>query len=320
MYKKNLYRLFIIGLIVALIYAIGRLYFYLTGGFAEKNIMSDFAYNPEWEVRPLEHQEMNVLEKALDQPYYYLGKGCQAYVFLSQDQQYVIKFFKYQRYRLQSWLEYFPPLPAVVKYREEKKLKKWKKLDGFVKSWKVAFDNLKDETGLLFVHLNKTHDLQKRITIFDKIGQSHQIDLDKMEFCIQRRADMLCTALLKHKEKNNLKEAQEILSRLLNMIVSEYNRGLADNDHALMQNTGVLLDGTPVHIDVGQFVYNSEIHNPSVYNQELFTKTFKFKLWLKENYPELEIFLEKSLRCIIGENYDVMKPKFRLKGFHNKDT
>lgn len=313
MCKKTIFRFLIIFSVVAAAYGAGRLYYYLTGGFTENNIISDFAYNPEWDVRPLEHNEVLLLEKAMDQPYYYLGKGCQAYVFVSQDRQFVIKFFKYQRYRLQKWLEFFPPLPSIVKYREEKKQKKWNKLDGFVKSWKIAFEHLKNETGLIFVHLNKTNDLHKEITIFDKIGQLHSIDLDKMEFCIQRRADMLCDRLMQFKEKGDLKGAQELIVRLLNMIVSEYHRGLADNDHALMQNTGVLSDGTPVHIDVGQFVINDQVQNSSVYNQELFTKTYKFKIWLRENYPELATFLEESLQWIIGEEYATMKPKFRLK-------
>ncbi|WP_068470384.1 hypothetical protein [Candidatus Protochlamydia phocaeensis] len=310
--KTILFRLISLSLLIAALYGAGRLYFHLTGGFTLANISSDFSFNPEWEVRPLAKEEKERLTQALDQPYYYLGKGCQSYVFLSKDGRYVIKFFKYQRFRMQPWLVYFPPLPAIVKYREEKMEKKWGKLDSFVKSWKVAFENLRDETGLIFVHLNKTTDLQKRLTIYDKIGYSHQIDLDQMEFCIQNRAYMLCDVLLELKEKGDLQGAKQLINDLLGLILSEYHRGLADNDHALMQNTGVA-QGKPIHIDVGQFVQNEAIKNPTVYHQELYTKMYKFKLWLKDSYPELADFLEERLAEIIGPSYGTMQPKFRPK-------
>lgn len=310
--KKIAKQLFFLTFFVLSIYGLGRLYFHLTGGFRYGNISSDFTFQPQWEVRPLLASEHAQWMHAIDQPYTYLGKGCQSYVFASQDGRYVIKFFKYQRYRLSTWLTYFPPLPALVKYRQEKLEKKWKKLDGFVQSWKVAFENLKEETGLLFVHLNKTNDLKQQLVIYDKLGQKHTVELDKMEFCVQRRAQLLCETLLDHKDKGDLVSAQKLIHRLMNVILSEYSRGLADNDHALMQNTGVV-EGEPVHIDVGQFVFNEAVKQPAVFHQELFTKTYKFKLWLREHYPELGDYLETELSQIIGPAYLTLKPKWRQK-------
>lgn len=310
--KKFFYRFGLLLLALLLIYGVGRLYFRLTDGFTEANIASDFPYNPDWEVRPLTESELSTFDKILNQPFIYLGKGVQSYVFQSRDGKYVIKFFKYQRFRMQPWLAYFPPLPAIVEYRQEKLEKKWKKLDGFVKSWKIAFENLKDETGLIYVHLNKTHYLQKELLVYDKIGKAHHLDLDQTEFCVQRKAEMLCTVLLNQRKNQDLTASQNLIVDLLALIMSEYRRGLADNDHALMQNTGVV-DGKPIHIDVGQFVFNEEIKQPSVYNQELFTKTYKFKQWLEGHYPELYPFLEKELKLIIGPEYSEMKPKFREK-------
>ena len=91
-------------------------------------------------------------------------------MFASQYGQYLIKFLLHQRFRLQSWLAYFPSLPALVKYREQKMTKKWNKLDSFVQSWKLAFENFKEETGLLFVHLNKSDHLNQNITSYDKLA------------------------------------------------------------------------------------------------------------------------------------------------------
>ncbi len=310
--KKIAWRLFILSFVILSLYGLGRLYYRLTGGFTVANITSDFSFQPQWTVRSLMASEQKEVSKAIDQPYYYLSKGCQSYVFISQDKEYVIKFFKYQRYRLHPWFASLPSLPAIVKYRQEKLEKKWSKLDGFVQSWKVAFEHLKDETGLLFVHLNKTTHLQKQIMIYDKIGLKHVVELDQMEFCIQRCARLLCDTLLDYKANGHLAEAQQLIHQLLNMILSEYARGLADNDHALMQNTGVA-QGKPVHIDVGQFIFNEAVKQPQVFHQELFTKTYKFKLWLHDNYPELGGYLEEELRQIIGSEYSTMRPRWRNK-------
>lgn len=310
--RKFTLRLLFILVAVALVYGAGRLYYSMTAGFMVSNISSDFAFQPQWEVRPLSEEEKLEVDRALKQPYSYLGKGCQSYVFGSQDGLYVIKFFKYQRYRIQPWLNSFPPLPAIAQYKEEKREKKWKKLNGFVQSWKIAFENLKEESGLIFVHLNKTDHLKQQMTLYDKMGLQHLVDLDQMEFCIQRRADMLCDTLLRYKEKEDLTAAQNVIDQLLSMLLSEYARGLADNDHALMQNTGVA-QGEPVHIDVGQFVLNEAVKEPAVFQQELFTKTYKFKAWLREHYPDLEEYLELQLRQIMGSRYDTMKPRWRKK-------
>lgn len=310
--RKIVGRILILSLLIVSLYGLGRLYYHLTGGFMVANITSDFPFQPQWEVHSLAANEQEELNQALDQPYHYLGKGCQSYVFLSRDGQYVIKFFKYQRYRLQPWFAILPSLPAIVKYRQEKMEKKWNKLNGFVQSWKIAFENLKEETGLLFVHLNKTTNMQRQVTIYDKIGLKHMIELDQMEFCIQRCARMLCETLLDYKVKGDLVGAQQLIHQLLNMILSEYARGLADNDHALMQNTGVSRS-RPIHIDVGQFVFNEEMKQPRGFQQELFTKTYKFKLWLRDNYSELGDYLEEELQQIIGPEYATMRPKWRNK-------
>ena len=305
--KKAIWRLATLFFIVLLAYAIGRLYFRFTAGFTEDNIASDFSFQSQWVVRPLCSVEQEEVAQALNQPYAYLGKGCQSYVFASRDGKYVIKFFKHQRYRLKPWLLYCPPLPAIVKYRQEKLEQKWRKFDAFAQSWKIAFEHLRDETGLVFVHLNQTDDLERPLILYDKMGYRHAIALDGLTFCLQRRATLLCDTLLQYKARGDLAGAQQLVRLLLDMILTEYARGLADNDHALMQNTGVA-EGRPVHIDVGQFAINENVKQPAVFHQEFFTKTYKFNQWLRSHYPELSDYLEKELQSLIGPDYSSMRP------------
>lgn len=297
-------------LVVAALYGVGRLYYRVTGGFMESNIISDLSYDPRWETRPLSPEAAAEVKKALDQPYTYLGKGCQSYVFSSKDDKYVIKFFKYQRFRPQYWLEYFSFIPPVERYRLYKVEKKKRKLESVFTSWKIAGEDLRNETGVVYVHLNKGSNLNKNLLLYDKIGMQHDIPLDEMEFLVQRKAAMLCPTIDGMMAKGDVAGTQELLNKLLALILSEYERGLADNDHALMQNTGVI-DGRPVHVDVGQFAKNKTVKDPAVYNQEIFNKTYKFRIWLKEHHPELEVFLAARLEEIIGPSFSSLKPTLR---------
>lgn len=301
---------FIACLIFLCGYGSSRLYYHVTDGFTIGNIVSELPYQEKWAISPLGNQQKKEVGEIVSQPFHYLGKGCQSYVFQSEDGSYILKFVKYQRFTPQAWLAYLDWVPGIHPLRLKKIEKKRMKLDMLFTSWKIAYENLQEETGLIYVHLNKPADFNKKLTIYDKMGFKHEVDLDSMEYLIQRKATMLCPEIETLMKQNREKEAKILIGNLVDLILSEYSRGLADNDHALMQNTGVI-DGKPVHIDAGQFVLNENVKNPDVYKQELFSKTFKFNKWLKKRYPSLSEYLEEKLIIIIGPKYYSLKPQVK---------
>lgn len=308
--KHKLKLLFAFLILIAALYGSVRLYYRLTDGFTINNITANIPFDPRWQMTPLSANDQTTLDEVLSQSFNYMGKGCQSYVFLSKDGNYILKLIKYQRFRPQPWLDYLSFIPAIKQYRHVKMEKKLQKLYGVFDSWKIAFEQLRPETQLLYVHLNKSLDLDKRLVIYDKMGFEHILDLDQTEFLIQRKAKMLCPYIQELMQDGRIAEAKTLLTRIIQLILSEYIRGIGDNDHALMQNTGVY-NGYPIHIDVGQFVINEKARDPQVYKQELFSKTFLLRKWLKENYPELVADFESQLRAIIGPNFNQMKPYFK---------
>lgn len=309
--KKSILWFFLVFLVV---YGLGRLYYRVTGGFTLGNITYELPYDSRWDTRSLDESESERLNSILSQKFHYLGKGCQSYVFSSDDGQYVIKFFKYQRFRPQGWLYYTTFLPGMDQYLRNKIHKKRERLEGVFTSWKMAFEELQKETGVVYVHLNKSNFLNQFVEIYDKIGLKHQLNIDDYEFMIQRKAALLCPTIQKWMAEDNQSRTKLLLDDLLGLILSEYQRGMADNDHALMQNTGVL-DSKPIHIDAGQFIKNSKVKNQGIYSQELFNKTWKFRKWLRRNYPDLEEHLVARLKEIIGENeFNQLKPKLTKGG------
>lgn len=289
-----------------------RLYYAMTDGFRVAHISSDFSFDPRFETRSLTLEEKQNLKEVLGQPYHYLGKGCQSYVFASQDGEHVIKFFKYQRTRPKPWDDFFAFIPAVDRFREKKIARKTAKRERFFDSWRVSFDHLHEETGLVFVHLNKTEDLNVDFTIYDKMGFEHHLDLDQYEFAVQKRAEMICDVIDQWMaEPGGQEKTEALLDELMAMIELEYDRGFGDHDHALIQNTGVYY-GKPLHIDFGQFAFFPEVSDKEIRDQELFNKTYKFRLWLAESHPSLATYFDDKLQASIGDKINILKPTHLL--------
>lgn len=300
--------LLIVAVLAAGLYGLNLLYYEKTDGFWVSNITSDFAYDSRWETRALSAQEKSEVDQILDQKYTYLGKGCQAYVFASEDGQYVIKFFKYQRYKVKPWVNWFAFIPAVENHRQERLAHKREKLDRFFTGWEVAFDELQPETGLVYVHLNKSNDLNRNLLIVDKMGYEHTVNLDETEFLVQKRATMFTDEITKLMSEGKEGESKALINSMIEQLLSEYRRGLVDNDHALMQNTGII-DGKPVHIDVGQFARKPEMTDPIIWKQDLFNKTYKFRIWLNKKYPTLGTYLDNKVESLIGPSIHSLKPQ-----------
>lgn len=316
--KLVLKRTLLILAICLSLYGLGRLYLQRTDGFFVSHILStrtDFPAKPIWSISPLSKEEKQLVQEALHQPYTYLGKGCQSYVFASQDGKFVLKFFKYQRFRPQAWLRYLPPLPALTLYMQEKAEKRERKLLSFMKSWQIAYNELKQESGLLCMHLNKTNEGWGYVTLIDRAGTRHQVDLDQTEFYLQKRGTPLEEHLLHLIQNGETERAKKLIDALLQQILSAYQRGLGDRDHALLQNTGVLPNDQIIHIDIGQFTKDPAFTQPLCQNQELFSKTYRFAAFLQQHSPLLAAHLQERLVEKIGSAYFAMEPIFRPHGY-----
>ncbi|HEY5235184.1 MAG TPA: hypothetical protein VIJ14_03300, partial [Rhabdochlamydiaceae bacterium] len=154
-----------------------------TGRFTILRITSKLTPQPEWETASLSPEEKTRIKEILSQPYSYLDNGVQSFVFASQDGQYVIKFFRHDHLDAPFWLT------------PSQRAKKQTQLRKEFLSYKLAYETLREQTGLVFAHLNKTKDLHQTLDLVDKLGIHHPLPLDDYEFLIQKRASLLYTAL-----------------------------------------------------------------------------------------------------------------------------
>lgn len=206
-------------------------------GFSLKKVSSKHLPSPEWDVA----SPSEVLEKVTKMPYTYLGSGNHTYAFVSEDGQYVIKFFKQKHMRTKELFLSQKKIQRRIKERE----------DSFT-SYKIAYEKLKEETGLVYLHLNKTSDLHLALTLIDQHGKSFQLNLDDMEFLIQKKATLAFDHLRFLIKEEKYDEANTAISSLLKVVAKRNQKGIYDRDLQFFKNFG-FLDGEAIEIDIGEF-------------------------------------------------------------------
>ncbi|MEX0962281.1 MAG: hypothetical protein WDZ28_05450 [Simkaniaceae bacterium] len=264
-------RLIILFLSLSLLYCIERFCHEKTDGFAIENIASGAKVKSQASLPPF-------LEPLLNQPFFYLDSGAQSYVFISQDQEFVLKFFKNQHLRIPPWIDALPLFGPLGKYQRAKREKKSAIKQQLIESIDIADKYLKEETGLIYTHLQKTQGLNKKLTIYDKINICHKLDLDQYEFYIQKKAELAYSYLAKTRDS-------KVLYKLLKLIKSRYEKNIFDKDPDFATNFGFIYD-TPIQIDLGRFSIMAPPLSSLFLKEEMIRITRPFKKWLeKESHP-----------------------------------
>jgi hypothetical protein len=262
-----------------------------TEGFRPSKIFSEFSFDPRWEVAAPPSEQITAL---LKQPFTFLGSGGQCYAFVSQDGTAVLKFFKAHHIRCVPWLEKLPLPRFLEDFRGAWVQQRSKRHEQIFGSCKLAYEDFKKETGLLYLHLNKTHNLNQKLTLIDKIGIAHTIELDAVEFALQKRAELAFPTLNRLMQNGERESAQRCLNSLLDLMIARSKRGIADKDPIIKKNFGYI--GTEaIEIDIGSFSKNDFLKKPYAYKRELFYETLKLKSWIKQHHPS---FLEHLNRQI----------------------
>lgn len=278
------------------------LFAFFIGQFCQKKtdhltilgISSNRPYDPLFATRNLTTEEEREVCLALHQPYTYYGCGGQAFAFFSEDGRYVIKFFK-QRLFNRSWLLNAIPLPPFLhRFRFKRNWKRDDKLFRDFSSYKTAFEELPHETGMLYVHLNKTEHLHTQLEIIDRLHIHHKLDLDQFDFIIQKRAERVEERIARFMNNNDFQGAREAIHQIFHLISYRMQRGYHDRDPNILTNCGFLEDHA-IKIDVGRIVYKEEVKDRELHNAELLRIATPFKHWVNAIYPTLAPVLEEEL-------------------------
>ncbi len=220
------------------------------------------------------------------QPFHYLGKGRQCFVFESQDGQTVLKFFN-QNYLKMPWYSF------LVQKREQ--AKRSLRRHFYENSYEIAYRELGEE--ILFLHLGSANDLPK-ITITDRASRSYQIDLNKVPFVLQKKGEPIYEGLKAVYEKEGLSGLYREIETFLGLVSKRIAKNIADADSDVEHNWGYV-DGRLFHLDPGRLFYDAKLQEPGRLSQEWHNATYGLHKWLKAHYPEADAYLE---RCLINHS------------------
>jgi hypothetical protein len=181
-------------------------------------------------------------------------------------------------------------------------------LIGVFNGYDLAFREHREGSALLYVHLVPTDNLYLKAHVVDKIGFERVIDLDPVVFLIQRKGDTLRTRIRQLMEEKRLEDVEEAIACIVQMYVSEYQKGIYDHDHGVMHNTGFI--GTrPFHLDVGKLNRDQRMKEVSFYKKDLEHVLWKIDDWVKCHYPldhpRLSAYLSGLFEQWTGESTDL---------------
>lgn len=280
------------------------------GFYLQKLFAQDIPTNPLWDT-PLPSKDVEAL---LDQPYTFLGMGSECFTFLSQDKTTVIKFFKLDQMRFvyfkrawkkedhsnldnpAHWLHRLPLPSSLEPYIQKVVGIRMFRIQNTFNSCKIAWDRLREETGLLYVHLNPTKQLHKKLVIYDKIGVKHTIDLDSTRFVMQKRAELVTPKIRKLCKEGKETEARRCIDSLVKLILERSKKGIADRDPLVKQNFGFIEDQA-LEIDTGSFSIDERMKNPFLSHRELYVETRELQEWLQKNSPDLAKYLDEQVNA-----------------------
>lgn len=266
-----------------------------TDEFSVCRLQSALPNDPIWATQPLSSEQLAEFDRAMDQKYHYIGSGGQCFAFESEDRQHVIKFFKHRLRKPQTYWMSIPLPQSLAKRRSVWFNRLISKHYRDYNSYKLAYDHLREETALLAVHLNKTDNIGKILTITDKLHIEHRIDLDKTEFILQKKADLVYPTLEHLLEQGQLDQVKKAFHAIFELIVSRCQKGIFDEDPKIHCNVGLIGDKA-IFIDVGRFKTDPERCNPQIYRQDLLVIAEKFKDWINQNNPSLIPLFEEELK------------------------
>ena len=268
---------------VVLFFGIKQICHKLNAGFRLNKIEGALAYNPHFETRS--HLDNAAIDAILSQPFYFLGSGAQSFAFESADKKTVLKFMKQSKRKPMPWLEALPLPPGASHIRNYYMQKRKKRLHDLLTSARIACDELYQETGVLYAHLNTSAAAREKITLYDKIGIRYTVDVDNSLFVLQKRGSTLLDQPLEPKT----------IAGMIEHVKKSCKKGIAHLDPLVDRNFGIY-NGSVFTIDFGSLKYDEKLKTFPYLQRELFSELLTLRYYIKKNNPELLGYFDETMQ------------------------
>lgn len=233
-----------------------------TYGFRVAKMQLDFPHRPEWDLPCAPG-----IRKILEQPFHFLGKGAQSYVFESEDGTSVVKLFRYDQ----------PIIPA--------------KVEALLSASKMAYEELREETGLIYIHLNETALDLPVLHCTDALGRKYRFPLDQYRFAVQKKAEKFRDTF--QKAHASREEMRNRIDQFLSLLEKRVAKNIQNTDPSLSRNFGFLADRA-IEFDFGNYCFCPTLNGST----EIRRYTSKLRRWLKKHDPEWVAYLDERVGAL----------------------
>ncbi len=224
------------------------------------------AFNPTEFKRALVHevdvpeQEVSQIMPVLDQPFTYLGLGKQMTAYESADHKYVLKFFNPRVPVEARTFQSFKKLMTLcsMKWFSRAYFKRSERLRELFERYAMAFREIREETGLVYVHLSPKSAVDQFVEICDEDGKSYRINLKDSPFVLQKKAELAGARLYRLRSEGNEQGFNEAIRQLEELFAIRASKGITDRIQTLHNNYG-FLEGRAIQIDVGRISFNEKV-------------------------------------------------------------
>lgn len=191
--------------------------------------------------------------KILNQRFTYLSYGGQMTVYESEDQKYVIKFFNPRSVIKENWFHKFDKIRRFnsLKWITNTYFRQKLRLQKYFLRYEMAFKDLKEETGLVYVHLDPSTMLSQTIEVVDKEGKLHHVSLEAYPFVLQKKVELTMHHFNRLLKEGKNDEARESMRQIYQLFLSRAEKGYTDRLQTLDKNYG-FFEGKAVQLDVGR--------------------------------------------------------------------
>jgi hypothetical protein len=196
----------------------------------------------------------------LQQKFTYLGSGTQVTAFESADHHYVIKFFNPRNTIKENWFHRYSRMRQMSspKWIMKTYFEKEERLLKFFKCHRLAFRDLQEESGLIYLHFDRSTALSQKIEVIDQEGKAYSVDLDICPFILQKKVAIASTYLEDQLAKGDFAGAEEGVRQIYQLFLTRAQKGYTDHRQSLRKNYG-FVNGHAVQLDVGRIKLNERV-------------------------------------------------------------
>ena len=257
-------------------------------------IESSLPHRQDWEARLTDDHD-RYFYVASQQALRWLGKGSASFIFATSDNKYVVKFIDLSQFKAASD-------PVLI----EKTLKRKKpgndpRLEDIFQSAKISFNELAEETGVLYVHLNRTKETIHGLKLIDSYGQSQRACGDDTCFLMQRRARPVLNVLTELMDKGAVEEAQRRVDQIFDLLASLAKKGYVDGDDRVIANNSIgFTDDRAIYVDTFHFFFVKQLNMAQRMHYECQQRLLPLERWLELNYPELGAYYVRKKDAVLA--------------------